>query len=373
MSYEKKIKDLMARLAAMSPEPPPYPEETPMAQQQPEKKTHPALVFAAAVAVVALLAIPLLLLTGDDTPVGAGSTTTTSVTTTSLAPGTSTAPPTTTSPTTSEPTTTVPAATTWTGTLFLYQSPQNSFLGNPALVPISVELTDQSGQLTSGDLFTEALAAIGPEMPELPSEASLVNAVPPGVQIVSLGTTTVRGNQIWAADMNEAFLDGAGGLLADYTMLNQLIYTITYGEDSDADVLFSVGGEPVTAFGSEGLDLSQPVDYESFVDELAPIFLTEPLVQVGDAYQVVGAANVFEASLIVQVVDGAGETLHEEPVTATCGSGCWGTFATEIDPALISGGDTYVRLLTYSAEDGSPSDVVTVPIPGGDVWAITVG
>jgi spore germination protein GerM len=373
MSYEKKIKDLMVRLVAMSPEPPPYPEETQLAQQQPEKKTRPVLVFAAAVAVVALLAIPLLLLTGDEPPIGAGSTTTTSVTSTTLAPGTSTAPPTTAPTTTSEPTTTVPAATTWAGTLFLYQSPQNSFLGNPALVPISVELTDQSGELTSNDPFTEALAAIGPGMPELPAGSELMNAVPVGVEMVSLSSTTVDENAVWLADMNEAFLDGAGGLLADQTMLNQLIYTITYGDDTAAGVLFTVNGEPVTAFGSEGLDLSEPVDRESFLDELALIFLTEPLVHDEGAYQVVGASNTFEASLMVEVVDGDGEVVYEEPLTATCGSGCWGTFATEIDPSVIAPGESSVRLLEYSAEDGSPINVVTVPVPGGDVWAITIG
>jgi hypothetical protein len=246
-------------------------------------------------------------------------------------------------------------------------------LGNPALVPISVELTDQAGQLTASDPFTEALAALGPGMPELPAGSELTNAVPSGVQIANLGITTVGGSEVWAADMNQAFLDGAGGLLADYTMLNQLIYTITYGEETEAAVLFTVNGEPVTAFGSEGLDLSQPVDRETFRDELALIFLAQPVIQVGPTYRVFGISNTFEASLSVQVIDGDGEVVHEEPVTATCGSGCWGTFSAEIDPSLVTPGESSVRLLTYSAEDGSPTDVVTVPIPGGDVWAITIG
>ena len=52
MSYEKKIKDLLGRLVAMSPEPPPYPEETPMATSQPpRKRMHPVLVFAGAAVV----------------------------------------------------------------------------------------------------------------------------------------------------------------------------------------------------------------------------------------------------------------------------------------------------------------------------------
>jgi hypothetical protein len=256
------------------------------------------------------------------------------------------------------------------GTVFLYQSPTNSFLGNPALVPVSVELSDLSGQFLADDPFTEALSALGPEMPELDDNSSLSNAVPPEVQIVHRETD---GSNVWAVDMNEAFRAGAGGLLADITMLNQLVYTITWGEGTDAGVLFTVNGQPVDAFGSEGLDLSEPVYRDSFLEDLAPIFLTEPLVQLGDTYQVSGLANVFEASLIVQVIDSAGEVVHEEPVMATCGSGCWGTFTLEIHPSLVTPGESSIRLLTYSAEDGSATNVINVPIPAGDVWEVTVG
>lgn len=172
--------------------------------------------------------------------------------------------------------------------------------------------------------------------------------------------------------MNEAFLDGAGGLLADLTMLNQLIYTITRGEGVDVGVLFTVGGEPVTAFGSEGLDLSEPVDRDRFLDQLAPIYLTEPLMSTGAVYTVTGRANVCVASLMIQVIDGDGGVVFEEPVMATCGSGCWGDFTVDLDAALLAGGDTSVRLLSYSAEDGSPRDVATVPIPADGIWSMTV-
>lgn len=368
MSYEKKIKDLMARMASMSPEPPPYPEETPMARQQEPIRRRPALVFVGAAVLVIALAVPLLLFTGGGEPDVIATTTSTTVPATSTTAGvtTTTAPETTSTTPTS--TTTVPAVTTWSGMVFLYQSPENS-LGNPALVPVSVALTDLSGGILADDPFTEALAVLGPEMPELSEGTGLANAVPTDVHIVELET---NGTNVWRADMNEAFLAGAGGLLADFTMLNQLVYTITFGEGTDAGVLFTVNDQPVTAFGSEGLDLSEPVYRDTFIEELARIFLTEPLLQLGDTYQVTGMANVFEASLTVQVVDGT-EVMHEEPVMATCGSGCWGSFTLEIDSSLVTPGESAIRVLTYSAEDGEPTNVVTVPIPADGVWSVTVG
>ena len=373
MNDEKKIKDLLARLVSMSPEPPPYPEENLMAAPAPRKRYNPVLMFAAGAVVIAAVIVPVVLLMDDEVPIGAGTTTTTIPVTSTTTPPASTTIPTETTTTVDATTTTVPAATTWEGIVYLYQSPGNSFLGNPALVPVSLELTDLSGQLLPGDQFTEALGFIGPEMPELPAISALSNAVPPDVQIVGLSATTVDGTPVWAAEMNEAFLAGAGGLLADVTMLNQLIYTITHGEGTDVGVLFTVGGQPVEAFGSEGLDLTEPVDRDTFIDDLGLIFLTEPLVALEGEYQVSGRANVFEAALMVRIEDGAGNVVHEEPVMATCGTGCWGEFSVGIPADLIVGGESVVTLFTHSPEDGSMIDVITVPIPAGDVWAITVG
>jgi hypothetical protein len=115
------------------------------------------------------------------------------------------------------------------------------------------------------------------------------------------------------------------------------------------------------------------VNRESFQEDLALIHLTEPVVELGGFYQVAGVANVFEASLVVQVVDADGHVVHEEPVMATCGTGCWGTFATQIAPSLVTPGESAIRLFTYSAEDGTMTDVVTVPVPAEGVWQITIG
>lgn len=366
MSYEKKIKDLMARLVSMSPEPPPYPEEMPMARHESSKSPRPLLVFAAAAVVVIALAVPLLLFSGESPVADDTTTTTTTPAPTSTTPApTSTTPEVT--PTTVEDTTdTTLAAEVWESVVYLIVAPENSFLGNPALVPVTIRVEDPSGGLSPDAYFTEALTAGG----SLPS--GFDSAIPPAVELLDVTPQDIDGATVWVADMNEAFRDGAGGLLADYTMLNQLIYTITQGTPEIDQVLFTVNGEPVEAFGSEGLVLAEPVGRDDFIENLNPIFLNQPLVSSNGTYPISGMANVFEASVSIAVIDGAGEVVHEEFVTASCGTGCWGEFSTEIDGVLITPGESSIQVFTHSGEDGSPIDVVTVPIPSEGTWQLSV-
>lgn len=362
MSYEKRLKDLLGRLVAMSPDPPPYPEEMAMATPpKTSRRLHPGLVFAGTVVVIALLAVPVILLTGGQTPLGFG----TSTTTTAPQPATSGPQVSTTTSemgSTTVPQTTVPATSTWQGTVFLYETPENSFGGNPDLVSVSMEVLDLTGRLGPDSYFTEALAAVGANIPE-----PMSNSIPEDVQILDIG---MDGDTL-TAEMNEAFLGGAGGLLADITMLNQLIYTLTYLQP-DANVVFTVNGEPVEVFGSEGLILVDPVDRQTFRDDyLGQIVVTDPIADLGEGYRVTGVTRVFEASLTLDVLDGDGNVVLEKPIQATCGTGCWGEFETTIDPVSITPGESSVRLFTYSPQDGSPSEMITLPIPEGGIWSLT--
>jgi hypothetical protein len=367
MSYEKKIKELMDRLLAMSPEPPPYPEEMTTARPGAQKGRRPALVFATAAALVAILAIPLLLFTGGGEPIGADSTTTTSTVTTFPATSTTLDPATT---TTTEPgvTTTEPVeGTTWTGVVFVHQSPENSFGGgNPALVPLNVEVSAPPGTFSDHTDFTQILGRLvdsGVALPE-PFE----NAIPSDVRLVWWGEE----EGVVRPDMNESFRAGAGGLLADMTMLNQLVYNLTWMNEG-ASVLFTVDDQPVPAFGSEGLDLTNPVDRDDFLDHLHVINLTSPVVPQDDgSYLIEGIANVFEATVTIAVIDGAGDVVDEQFVNATCGSGCWGDFSASIASDLVVPGESSIRVFQYSAEDGSVVDAITIPIPVDGVWRFSI-
>jgi spore germination protein GerM len=356
----RKLKELADRLVAMSPEPPPFPEEVSVTQRE-ESKPRPVLVFAGAALVVLLLAaIPIFLSRGggEVDPIASSTTSTVPATVT-------TQPQASTTVTTEQPatTTTVPATTTSQVAseprgviVFFTQSPENSFTGNPALVALattvypSPEASDTLAalqMLTTDELF----------LPE-----GITNSIPAPVEVIGV----TRGDQVVTVDMNEAFLEGAGGLLADMTMLNQLIYTAGEGVEI-AEVLFTVDGQPVTTYGSEGLDLSQPVGRDAFLDQLNSVNVDAPVWGMeGDPLAVTGFANVFEATVSLQLVDEAGNVVHEDFTTATCGTGCWGAFRFETELPDFDTTPPTARVFWHSAEDGTPTDVVSVPILWGD-------
>jgi hypothetical protein len=356
-SDDRKMKELVDRLVAMSPEPPPFPEEVSVTQREESSKMRPILVFAGAALVVLLAAgIPLLLArSGGEVEPVATSTSTTVASTVTTAPGATTttgAAPTTTAP---EVTTTLPAIPVEEEEVVLYavQSPENSFTGNPALVALrGVVLPDQAPTDSAPFTGLYALTFEGLFLPD-----GFTNMVPPAVDILGVSSSDHTVN----VDMNEAFLAGSGsGLLGDFTMLNQLIYTATV-EGGFEDVLFTVNGEPVTAFGSEGLGLTEPVGRDAFLDQVNSVNVDSPLNGSGDdPLSVTGFANVFEATVSLEVVDASGTVVLEDFATATCGTGCWGAYEFSVDYPFV-GGET-VRVFWHSAEDGSPSDVVSIPV-----------
>lgn len=359
---DQRIRDLVNRLVAMAPEPPPFPEEeVTLTTRTTPTRPRPALAFAGAALLVLLgAAIPLLLLNTNGGP-----------------PAGTTTPPVTEPPpveTTAEPDTTVPASVTTEPTqttttvamalhntgVYLVQTPENTRSGNPALINFWTEAVGPEGapvELLGLRLLTD-------ERLDLPAPG-FFNAIPPDVEFLGL---TREGNAI-VLEVNEAFRAGAGGLLADMTMLNQIVYTATYMNDAES-VRFLIDGREVTDFGTDGLDLSGGVDRETFRDSLNMVLVTEPLVYGGDDLPMVaGIANVFEATVSLEILDSAGEVVYEDFTTASCGTGCWGEFSFSLDTPAITA-DSLVRVFWSSPEDGSPMDVVYVPVDGDGVWEL---
>ncbi|HEY5889826.1 MAG TPA: Gmad2 immunoglobulin-like domain-containing protein, partial [Acidimicrobiia bacterium] len=84
-----------------------------------------------------------------------------------------------------------------------------------------------------------------------------------------------------------------------------------------------------------------------------------------------GISNTFEASITLRVIDAAGNLLNEEYGQATSGSGTWGEFVFTFEDATLTS-DEFVQLFEYSAEDGEPSNVVTIPLNDGQ-WDFSGG
>jgi spore germination protein GerM len=312
----------------------------------------------AAVVVLVLAAIPLLLFRGGGSVEPIASTTTSPVATTEESEPNVTS--------TVAPTTTVAGETTSTSApqilqgviIFLTQTPENSFGGNPALVPFFTNVVAAPGD------SAEEVALRTLTNPSLAPPPGFDSHIPPGMEVVSVNSDT---EGVRVVDMSQAFLGGSGsGLLGDFTMLNQLIYTAT-DEELYPRVQFTVGGEPVTQFGTDGLDISEPLDRETFIDELNSVILTSAITgSGGDPLVITGVANVFEATVSLELVDLDGIVVYEDSTTATCGTGCWGSFSFHIEDFDFGSTPVIAKVFWHSPEDGEPADVVTVPVTWGD-------
>jgi len=345
---DRRMRELMGRMVEMAPETPPFPEETvTLSPARTRRSMRPVLVFAGAAAAVLLVALPLILFRGDG----------------GVDPAVTTVPapvPTSTVPETG--TTAVPEAqVTMPVVVYLTQEPENSFRGNPALVPVATLGSAPEGQPAS-------LAALRALLdPALTPPPGLDDTIPDEVAVLGV---TEDGDTI-TVDMNQAFLAGAGsGFLGDVTMLNQLIYTATQG-NPEVGVIFTVEGQAPGPYGSEGILLDTAFTRDYYRDEeINSVIVTTPVGP--ESTQVGGLARVFEATVAYEIRDAAGEVVERDFTMATCGSGCWGEFSFELDPALLEPGGE-VRVFWNSPEDGEPSDVVTIPIPEDEdgLWDLT--
>ena len=147
--------------------------------------------------------------------------------------------------------------------------------------------------------------------------------IPAGTAL--LGLTLSRGTA--TVDLSSAYQSG-GGTLSMTVRLAQVVYTLTQFSTVKR-VDFALDGRPVTVFSNEGIVLDKPQtrsDYESVLPVIAvasPGFgqtLSSPVT-------VSGLANVFEANVSVELLDAGGALLTKGVTTATCGTGCWGSYS----------------------------------------------
>jgi hypothetical protein len=283
---------------------------------------HRAVLTAAAI----LLGATGLTACGDDGGDGATSTTSTAPATTTTAGGTTTTPA--------------------DGHVV-----RAYFLRDERVGPVGRDVTGEG-------VAQGALAALleGPDSTE--AEAGFSSAIPAGTEL--LGVTVEDG--VATVDLSEQFASG-GGSLSMQARVAQVVFTATQFPTVDA-VTFKLDGEPLTVLGGEGLLLDEPQtrgDWEA----LAPAILVEsplPFEEVTSPLQISGTANTFEATFVLNVVDGEGLIVFDEPVTATSGTGTRGTFDETATFDVPRAGVGAVIVFEESAEDGSPINIVEIPV-----------
>jgi germination protein M len=154
----------------------------------------------------------------------------------------------------------------------------------------------------------------------------LRTAIPEGTQL--LGLTIEVG--IAHVDLTSEFELG-GGSASMQARLAQVVYTVTQFPTVEG-VVFSLDGEPIDVLGGEGVVIDHPLTRRDYADLLPAILVTSPALNqsVGNPVLIRGSANVFEANVGIQILDDNGDVLVETFTTATCGSGCRGTFRARV-------------------------------------------
>ena len=143
----------------------------------------------------------------------------------------------------------------------------------------------------------------------------------------------------------------------------QTVYTLTQFPEIKK---VAIGWES----GDSGGVAQLPVTRKRYEELLPPLTVEHPYpgqtFGPGDSTFVLsGIANVFEANVSWRILDADGEVVQEGFTTATCGTGCWGTFEEKIKyKGEPPNSDTYGMLEVYesSAEDGSQLWLQQIPL-----------
>lgn len=187
---------------------------------------------------------------------------------------------------------------------------------------------------------------------------SISSAIPAGTKLRGV---TVK-DSLATVDLSPEFESG-GGSLSIQLRAAQVVYTLTQFPTVKT-VAFEIDGEPLDALGGEGLELSPPVGRTDF-ENVTPAILVEsptPHANLTSPLRLTGTANVFEALFVVTVTEPGGEVVTEQAVQATSGTGTRGTFDALVEFDVGSAGPGTITVYEPSAKDGSPTNVVTIPV-----------
>jgi hypothetical protein len=222
----------------------------------------------------------------------------------------------------------------------------------------------------------EKIGAAAREVPRTPAVAraameELLEGPTPAEVDAGLGSVIPRGTRLLdvavsdgvaTVDLSGEYDDGSGSL-SMFTRLAQVVFTLTQFPSVDG-VLFRLDGEPVEVFSPEGIGLDGPQERSDYEDQSPAILVERPSVGdvVASPMRLQGTANTFEANFVYEVLASDGSKLAGTFVTATCGTGCRGTFDEQV---TFDAGDTdsiTLVVLEHSAKDGSRINEVRIPL-----------
>ncbi len=187
-------------------------------------------------------------------------------------------------------------------------------------------------------------------------EARVVTSINPGTRLLDLtiddGIATVDLDATFTAE--ETLVSVVGSLA-------QVVYTLTQF-DSVQGVVFEVEGDPLFEyFGNPGADVQRRAN---FADQLPFILVQSPGIgeRVSSPVTIAGTADVFEAVVSIEILDEDGRAVASTFTMATCGTGCRGSYTTDVRYSVETRQPGTIRVYEVSAMDGSPIHIVEIPV-----------
>src|SRR6266508_1416586 len=192
--------------------------------------------------------------------------------------------------------------------------------------------------------------------------AALLEGPSPGERSAGVATQ-ILDKGIATVDLTSEYESGGG--TASMTMrLAQVVCTLDQFPTVKG-VLFQLDGRPVDVLGGEGIVIDHPLRCRDYRDLLPVILVTSPATgqAVSNPVTVSGSANVFEANVTVDIVDSSGRVVGNAFTTATCGTGCRGTFSVTVSYEVRSAqrGEIVVHD-DDAAGTGHPPHEVHIPV-----------
>ena len=227
-----------------------------------------------------------------------------------------------------------PASTTVVAVHLVRSAPTDFFI-EPVPVRVPAFGDAISARVTAA--IDALIALAGPADPEL------FTSVPAGT---TLHRVSIDGAVV-TIDLSGGIVGSSGSSAQELTFAQQLAHTARVDTTISAIVLL-IDGRPITELWGH-LDWSRPIEVDPFI--LSPVTVTTPLaddvVRVGSV-TFRGQATVFEANVLVSLLDSAGSALEEGFVTATTGAPERGTWEWSVE--LPTAGD-----YTVIASESDPS------------------
>ena len=186
--------------------------------------------------------------------------------------------------------------------------------------------------------------------------AALRSQIPAGTALrglsISAGIATV--------DLSDAFESNAGPSTMP-VRIAQLVYTLTQFPTVKG-VRFQLDGHGTTVIG--GVPVQSPQTRAMYRGYLPAITVQAPVIgqHVTSPVTVSGSADVFEATVSVRVLDSVGHEIARTFTTASCGTGCRGSYSVTVPYSVMQSGPGTVEVFESSARDGAPVNVERIPV-----------